>query len=70
MSLENARKSAKFKNRKPFLFCFLFCFLHWYVKGFSSKRITLKVDVTGPENILFAGASVHLSARKFDRRQQ
>ena len=36
-----------------------------YVKGFSSKHIALKVDVTGAESILFAGASVHLSARSF-----
>ena len=27
----------------------------------------MKVDVIGPENILFAGASVHLSAYKFYR---
>ena len=33
------------------------------MKGFSSKHITLKVDVIGAENILFAGASVHLSER-------
>ena len=31
---------------------------------------TLKVDVIGPENILFAGASVQLSARKFYRLWQ
>ena len=36
------------------------------MKGFSSKRIALKADVIGPENVLFAGASVQLSARKFD----
>ena len=28
------------------------------------KHIALKVDATGPENILSAGASLHLSARK------
>ena len=27
------------------------------MKGFSSKRIAPKIDVTGPENIPFAGAS-------------
>ena len=32
--------------------------------------IALKEDVTGPENILFAGASVHLSARKSYRLGQ
>ena len=36
------------------------------MKGeFSSKRIALEVDVIGPENILLADASVHLSARTF-----
>ena len=40
------------------LFVFFF-FLHWYVKGSLSKRTALKMDVAGPENILFAGASVH-----------
>ena len=33
------------------------------MKGFSSKRIALKVDVIGVENILCARASVHLFAR-------
>ena len=51
ISIENANKSAKFESFK-------------HVKGFASKRIALKLDVIGPENILFAGASVHLSARK------
>ena len=36
-----------------------------HVKEFSSKSIKLEVDVIGLENVLFAGASVHLSARKF-----
>ena len=40
------------------------------MKGFSSKRIALKLDVIGPENILYAGASVHLSAREFYRLGQ
>ena len=31
---------------------------------YFTKSRALKVDVIGPENILFAGASVHLSARK------
>ena len=48
--------------------------LHWHVKVniyiILWKRITLKIDVTGPENILFACASVHLSARKFYRLGQ
>ena len=36
----------------------MFSFSHWHLKGLSSKRIALKVDVTGPEHILFAGVSV------------
>ena len=32
------------------------------MKGFAPKHITLKVDVIGSENILFAGASLHPSA--------
>ena len=49
---------------------FVFCLSHWYVKGFLSKRIALKIDVIGPENKLFAGASLHHSARKFYRLGQ
>ena len=61
--LKKTNTSAKFESLQPF--CFLFS--HWHVKGSSSKRIALKGDnyVIGPKNILFAGASVHLSARKF-----
>ena len=41
------------------------------MKGFSSKLIALKVDVLHDRKIiLFAGASVHLSARKFYRLGQ
>ena len=35
------------------------------MKGSPSKLTALKTDVTGPENILCAGASVYHSARKF-----
>ena len=35
------------------------------MKEFLSKHIALKVDVIGAEDVLFAGASVHLSARKY-----
>ena len=34
------------------------------------KMQNLKVDVIGPENVLFAGASLHLLARKFYRLWQ
>ena len=61
MPFENDHKSTKFETLKPFFLSFS----HWHVKGFSPKRIALKVDVTGLENILFAGASVYHSARKF-----
>ena len=37
-------------------------FSHWHVKGFSSKCLALKIDVTGPENILFASVSAHHSS--------
>ena len=30
------------------------------MKGLSSKRTALKVDVIGPENILFAGISIYI----------
>ena len=56
----------KLRNLKP-LSLSVYFFLHWLVEGLSSNRIALKVDVIGPELILFAGASVHLSARKFYR---
>ena len=36
-------------------------------KGLLSKRITLEVDVTEPDNILMAGTSMHLSAKNFYR---
>ena len=62
--LKMTNKSAKFVTLQPF--CFLL-FLHWHVKGFWSKCMALKVDVTGPEKVPFAGASVHLSAQKFYR---
>ena len=45
-------------------------FWHWHVKGLPSKRTALKVIVIGPENILFAAASVHLSAQIFYRLGQ
>ena len=37
------------------------------MKELSSQHTALKADVIGPENILFAGTSVYLSARKFHR---
>ena len=37
------------------------------MKGLSSKHTALKIDVIGAENILFAGASVYLPARKYYR---
>ena len=48
----------------------LLLFLHWHVKGLLLKGTALNVDVIGPENILFAGASVQFSARKFYRLGQ
>ena len=37
------------------------------MRGSASKRIELKIDVIEQENVLFAGASVHHSARKLYR---
>ena len=73
--LKMANKRAKSTTLKPFCVCFSVClffflFSHWHVKGLSSKCITLKVDVIGLGNILFVGASVHLSVRKFNWLQQ
>ena len=63
MSLETTNKRAKFETLKTL-------FVFFFVKGFSPKRTALIIDVTGPENILPAGTSVHLSARKFYRLGQ
>ena len=40
------------------------------VEEFSSERITLRVDVTGPENMPFAGTAVQRSAGKVYRLGQ
>ena len=40
------------------------------MKGVLAKRIALKADVYRKINILFASASVHLSARTFYRLGQ
>ena len=44
MSLE-LKQPIKLRNLKPLSLFVLFQFLHWHVKGFSSERIALKVDV-------------------------
>lgn len=61
----NWKRPVKLRNLKPLsLFAFFF--------ALARERIFIKTHsiesrcVTGPENILFAGASVLLSARKFD----
>ena len=59
--LKTTSQSTQFETHN----CFSCLFGTGMKKGFSSKRTSLKVDFTGPENILFAGASVHLSAGKF-----
>ena len=63
-------KTSDKRAKLEILNCFCLIFSDCYVKGFSSKHIPLKVDVLGAENILFACASVHLSARKFYRLGQ
>ena len=57
--MKTTHKRAKFETRKSF--CLLFRTGMW----FSSKRIALKIEVIGLEDVLYAGASVPLSARKF-----
>ena len=49
---------------------FLSSFFAWHVKGFSSELVALKADASQAWNILFAGMSVHLSAKKFYRLGQ
>ena len=62
MSLENGHRKINAK------FVTLFSFSRGHVERLPSiKRRALKVDVIGPENIMFAGASVHLLARIFYR---
>ena len=67
---KKTHKSAKFETHN----LFLSSFSHWHVwvKGISSKRITLKIDVVGPENKRFAGAAFvpRHSARKSYRLEQ
>ena len=48
MSLKPTNKSAKFETLKAFMSSFS----HWHVKGLSSQRTALKVDVIGAKNIL------------------
>ena len=63
------KRSIKVRNLIPLRLFVLFLAL-------ACERIFIKTRsienrcVTGPENILFAGASVYLSARKFDRLGQ
>ena len=67
MSLENDHYKCNIGNTEAFLSSFW----RWPVKGLSAQRTALKVDsVTGPENILFAGTPLHLSARTFYRLGQ
>jgi len=66
MSLENAPKSAKSETLK--LFCFLFALA--CERNFIKTHSIQSRWVTEPENILSAGASVHLSNRKFYRLRQ
>ena len=55
---------------KPFCLFFFFFFFDWHMKGSPSKLVALQTEVTGSEKVLFAGASVHHSARKFYRLGQ
>ena len=59
------KRPMEVQNLKPLsLFVFLFTLA---CERISIKHTELKIEVTGLENILFAGASVHHSAQKFYR---
>ena len=68
-NVNKACARAVFETNK-LLSLFLCPFSYWHVEERSSQHTALKVDVIGPENILFAGTSLHLSARKFYRLGQ
>ena len=56
-------KSAKFETFNFKLFCLRFC-PGTCMKGSPLKCTALKIDVIGPENLLFARVSMHHSAWK------
>ena len=58
--LKTTHKSEKFETICLFVFFFALGCERIFIKTHS-----IDIDVIGPENILFAGASAHLSARKF-----
>ena len=64
--LKTTHESAQFETFKPF--CFLFGAGRW--KDFHTTHSTESRCVIGPENTLFAGVCMHLSARKFYRLGQ
>ena len=66
VSLENNNRNAKYDTLSPFVFLFGLACERILIKTHSTESICVK----GPKNILFAGASVHLSARKFHRLGQ
>jgi len=56
----SANKSTKFETLEPFVFFLTLARERSFIKTHSIESRC----VIGPENILFAGASVHLSAQK------
>ena len=64
--LKKTPESAKFETLKPFRLLFALACERIFIKTHSVESRY----VIGPENIQFAGASVHLSARKFYRLGQ
>ena len=67
MPLKKENKSADFET---LLRLFVFLFAQACEKIFIKTQCFESRRAIGPENILFAGASVHLSARKVDRLEQ
>ena len=62
--LQRTSNSMKYETLKPFIYVFARAWERIFIKTLSTEGRC----VTGPENVLFAGASVHLSARKCLRR--
>ena len=68
MSLENNNKSAKFETLKPFsvlVFFFALACERIFIKMHSTEnRCNNNINIE-PENLLFAGMSVHFLPRNF-----
>ena len=67
MLLENNQQKCEILRT----YALLFRFSHWHVKDFFMKTHSIESRcVIGPETILFAGSSLHMTARKLYRLGQ